>query len=227
MSHAQLYRLSGLSLLVGAAFSFITSLISSVAFIGNDPTPYAQNPLYTISNLVAAIGAVLILLGLPGMYVSMGERAGLVGLIGMLMIFIVACLFGIFFSMMSAVLIPYISSHAPSVVKGNGPPALFPLFLVGAVLLVIGPILLAIPMIRGLVADRWVGYLFVAVAVTTVISFVVSGPNGSTNVLISLITSLSTFLLFFALGWLGYRMWSGFSLAAGETAGPMSARQVT
>ncbi len=131
MSSREAFRLAGLALMVGAVLAFVGSLLNTFLFTGNDPTPYAGNPLFVPVNILSALGSALLLLGLPVLYLSRPEGWGVLGLIGFVLVFATGLMFGIFFSLMSALLLPYLVQHAPDTVKGNGPPAFFPFFIAG------------------------------------------------------------------------------------------------
>jgi hypothetical protein len=197
-----------MALMVGAVLAFVGDLLNTLLFSGNDPTPYAGNPLFVPVNLLSVLGTALLLFGLPMLYLSGPEGWGVLGLIGFLLVFATGLMFGVFFSLLSALLLPYLVQHAPDTVKGNGPPAFFPFFIVGTVFEVVGLALLAVPIVRGVVAERWLGYVLLAAAVLGVVGFFLGGGNGPPNPLIALIGSLSSLLLFVALGWLGYRLWT-------------------
>jgi hypothetical protein len=211
MSSGEAFRLAGLGLVVGAVLSFVGTVLSTFLFSGNDPTPYAGNALFVPIDLLSFVGTALLLLGVPVLYLSRPEGWGVLGLIGFVLLFATGLMFGVFFSLFSALLLPYLVQHAPATVKGNGPPAFFPFFIVGTVFQVISLLLLAVPILRGFVAERWVGYVLLAAAVLGVVSFFLGGSNGPTNPLISLISNLSPLLLFVALGWLGYLLWKAHS----------------
>ena len=208
MSSREAFRLAGMALMVGAVLSFVGNLLNTLLFSGNDPTPYAGNPLFVPVNLLSVLGTALLLFGLPVLYLSGPEGWGVLGLIGFLLVFATGLMFGVFFSLLGALLLPYLVQHAPDTVKGNGPPAFFPFFIVGTVFQVVGLLLLAVPIVRGFVAERWVGYVLLAAAVLGVVGFFLGGGSGPTNPLIALIGSLGTLLLFVALGWLGYLLWT-------------------
>src|SRR2546425_12849109 len=123
MSSSQAFRLAGFALVVGAAVSFVSSLLNTLLFQGNDPTPYAGNPLFVPLNILSVLGTALLLLGLPALYLSRPEGWGVLGLIGIVLVFATGVMFGVFFSLFSVLLVPYLVQHAPAVVKGNGPPA--------------------------------------------------------------------------------------------------------
>ena len=151
MSSREAFRLAGLALMVGAVLAFVGNLVTTFLFTGNDPTPYAGNPLFVPINILSALGTALLLLGLPVLYLSRPEGWGVLGLIGFVLVFATGLMFGIFFSLMSVLLLPYLVQHAPDTVKGNGPPAFFPFFIAGTVFEVVGLVLLAIPIVRGVI----------------------------------------------------------------------------
>jgi hypothetical protein len=209
MSSTETIRLGGLSMVIGAVLAFVSTLLSAVLFVGQDPTPYANGPLFVPVNLLGALGAAFLLFGVPLLYLAWSEGWGVLGLIGIVLLFVTGLMFGVFLPLLSIVLVPYLAQHAPDTFKGNGPPAFLPFFITGTLFEVVSVVLLAIPIIRGRLLDRWVGYLLLAVAVLVVVAFFISGPNGPTNVLISLISNLNGLLFFVALGWMGYRLWTG------------------
>jgi hypothetical protein len=208
MSSREAFRLAGVALVAGAALSFVATVLNSLLFAGNDPTPYAGNALFVPVNILGALGTGLLLLGLPALYLSRPEGWGVLGLIGFVLVFATGLMFGIFFALFSAVLLPYLVQHAPAAVKGDGPPSFFPFFILGTVFEVVGLLLMAVPIVRGFVAERWLGYLLLAAAVLGVVGFFLGGSNGPSNALIALIGNLPGLLLFVVLGWLGYLLWT-------------------
>jgi hypothetical protein len=227
MSPTQLYKLSGLSLILGAVLSFVAGLLGAILFVGNDPTPYAGNALFMPINLISAAGAALLVLGLPGMYGRYAGGLGVVGLIGMVLVFVTGLMFGVFLNLLGALIIPYLVAHAPDAMKGNGPPALLPFFIVGNVLFVVGDILLAIPMLRGRVQPRAVGYVLIGSAIFGIIGFGINFLNAPSNVAVSVLGFTAPLLLFVALGWLGLRMWSEESMGEERVETTGSVQQPT
>jgi hypothetical protein len=207
MSARLTFRLAGVALVAGAVVSFVTTLLGSLLFAGNDPTPYAGHPLFVPVNLLAVLGTALLLFGVPLLYVSRSEGWGVLGLVGFGLLFLTGVMFGVFFSLFSALFVPYLVQQAPNAVKGNGPPALFPFFISGTVIEIVAAVLIAVPVLRGRVATRAIGYVLLAAAVMAVVGFL-TGGNGN-NPLLSLVGNLSNLLVFVALGWLGYLLWTG------------------
>ena len=67
MTTAQLYRLSGLALVLGAISSAVSSIVSGVAFPDTSNPAAATNPVNVLLTLIGVAGTTLVLLGLPGM----------------------------------------------------------------------------------------------------------------------------------------------------------------
>ena len=134
---------------------------------------------------------------------------GTAGLVGAVLIAVTGMIFGVFFGLFSVLLQPYLAAQAPQLLSGDGPPALFPFFILGTVLQVIGSILFALPMLRGRMLPRWPGYALVVSAIFAIVSFFLSGPGSPTTPLTILANLLPPALLIIALGWLGYLLWTG------------------
>jgi hypothetical protein len=81
VSSTALYRLSGLTLLLGAVLGTIGNILTDVLYSGNDPRQYLT-PLWLVVTLVTLIGELLLVLGLSGIVVRQARRAGWLGLAG-------------------------------------------------------------------------------------------------------------------------------------------------
>jgi hypothetical protein len=199
-------RAAGWPLLVGAALLFLAQIPDTLLFGGDDVNRYALHALWVPTNLVFVAGAILLMWGLP--LLTAAPRAvglGWLGRVGAFLIFIGAALFGIGFSILGAILLPYLATRVPSVFSDNGPSAFLPFFVIATACLVIGSILLAVPLVRGKAFSRWPGYVLLAAAVLGVAGFVLTGP-GSTSTVGIVVQGLNSFLAFIGLGWLGYLM---------------------
>jgi hypothetical protein len=210
MSSAQLFRLSGAALALGGLVSLVAYTLTSLLFPNqNDPT-YAANRLYAPLYLLGFAGAMLLLLGLPGLAVEAARRAGLPGLLGVVLIAIAGAMFGVFFTLLQAIIFPYLAEQAPQIIAADeGPPGLFPFFVFGTLASVVGSILLALPLLRGRLRPRGAGYALVAAAALSVVSFFLETTGSPMSSLSTLVDLLSTDLLFVALGWLGAELYTG------------------
>ena len=210
MTSSQLFRISGFALLAGAIAFIVHIVARSVITAGADPTTYYKEGLWVLINLLGVLGAVLVLLGLPAMYARMAGSTGLPGLVGVVLIALAWMFFGVFLSLYSTLVAPWLADQAPSLVAASAPvPAGFIVaFIAGLVAELVGAVFLAIPFLRGRMQPRWIGYVLLASALLAVIGDFIA-PNGpSTNLAINLLSNLGPVLLLVALGYLGSQMWS-------------------
>ena len=204
MSTQSFFRFSGLALVVGCVLSFALRLVS--AFFYGDTTSYANQPINIITDWALAAATILLLIGLPGVYASRARGFGVVGLVGMALVFTAGIMLGVFGNLVGAMVDPWLATQAPGLANGFGPPAFFAFFNVEELLLVIGSILLAIPLLRGHVSPRWPGItLLLSVVVGSVGFFLFAIP---TTLASSLMGEVAPLLLLVALAGLGYQTWS-------------------
>lgn len=220
MTSSQLFRISGLALLVGAVAFIVHIVARSVITAGPDPATFAQEGLWVPINTLGVIGAALVLLGLPVMYARMAGPTGLPGLVGVVLIALAWMFLGLFLSLYSVLVAPWLADQAPALVAASAPlPTGFIIaFLAALVAEFVGSVLLAIPFIRGRIQPRWVGYLLPAAALLTVVGNVIAPTGPATNLAINLLSNLGPVLLMLALGYLGSRMWSEHAPASGVYA---------
>jgi hypothetical protein len=196
-------RTVGWVLLLGAVLLFVTEIATAFLFPGNDPVNEALNPLYVPTNVVAAVGSLLLLWALPLVATRGVSGIGRLGSVGALLIFVVGAGFGIFVSTLSAVIYPYLAQHAPAVLKAELPG--FDLFLLLVLLAwLLGATLLGIALLRSSAAGTRVpGCLLLASAVMTVVGVGIHSV-GTQSLWLNVFADLNSFLLFVALGWLGW-----------------------
>jgi hypothetical protein len=204
MNAQSFFRLSGLALVVGSVVSFAFRLVS--AFFYGNTTTYANQPLNIITDYVLAAATILLLLGLPGVYASRAQGFGVVGLVGMALVFTAGIMFGVFGNLEGAMVDPWLATQAPSLANGFGPPPFFAYYNVEEVLLVVGSVLLAIPLLRGRVLPRWPGFAILLSVVVGVVSFFLFAD--ASTLPSSLGAKVPSLLLLVALAGLGYQSWS-------------------
>jgi hypothetical protein len=204
MNIQSFYRMSGLAVVVGAGLSLVLRLIN--AFFYGATTSYANEPTYVITDYLLACATMLVLFGLPGVYASRAQGFGILGLVGIALIFIAGMMLGVFGNLVGAMVDPWLATQAPNLANGFGPPPFFMFFNVEEVFLVIGSILLAIPLVRGQVTPRWVGVtLLISVVVGVAGFFLFAIP---TSLAASLLGEVAPLLLLVALAGLGFQAWS-------------------
>lgn len=161
MSSRTLYRLSGISLLIGSLFLIAGNI--PFIFLGSDEiTPVTSASgiaIRVFSDLLILIGAMLIVSGFSGIYARFAGRSGIVGLIGF------TCTFFFFLIMIAS--LPIFALVVPSLAaRGllNGVPLPLSLFILeglGLLLGLVGGILLGIAVLRATVLPRWTGVLLI------------------------------------------------------------------
>ena len=176
MSSTTLYRLSGIALLTGAVLSAIGYFLS--VFVPGNNLQSLISPLSLIFSLVTILGSMLVLLGLPGMYIRQAGRAGILGLLGFLLLSYVTLFQGIMIPFTSVTFIPLLAAHqvAPQLMT-TPPPTWTPFSIVSMVGQVLGILLLAIATLRARVFPRWIGWLMIATLVLGVVSFIPFFPE--------------------------------------------------
>jgi hypothetical protein len=209
MTSSQLFRISGLLLLLGA-IAFIVHLVARSAITaGSDPVIVAQDSLWGPINILGVLGAALVLLGLPAMYSRMAGPSGLGGLVGVALVALAWMFFGIFLSLYSLLVMPWLASEAPALIAASAslPSGIIVAFIAGLVVEFIGTILLALPFIRERIKPSWVGYLLLAAALVKVIGNFIAPSGPASNFVVNLLSNLGPILFLIAVGYLGYDMW--------------------
>jgi hypothetical protein len=172
-------------------------------------------------NALGALGAALVLLGLPAVYARMAGQGGLPGLIGFALIEVSWMFFGLFLSLYGALVLPWLADQAPRLVVADAPTpeGVVVSFAVGLLAWLVGAALLAVPFVGGRVRPRWVGYLLPASALWVAVGTLVVAPGGpASNLAVNLLSNLGSVLLLIGLGHLGFRAWA--ERAPAKHAGP-------
>jgi hypothetical protein len=154
-----------------------------------------SGPPSNVVSVINLIAGVLLLVGLPAVYVAHSNQLGRLGLIGCIAIWLTALLFDIVLGIIAIIVVS--SSNAASL-AGAPPPALFALFIIGTVLELIGGVLLGLRIIQTRVYASLTGWLLIVGVVLSAVGFPL---NGTMSMIVQTVSSL---LVFVALGWLGY-----------------------
>jgi hypothetical protein len=207
----RLSGIGGLLVFVGAVAFVLHVVLRSVLTAGVDPAVSAQAGLWVPVNALGALGAAVVLLGLPALYAPMAGRGGLPGLVGFALIEAAWIFFGLFLSLYGALVLPWLADQAPRLVAGSSPTPLgfVVSFAVGLLAWLVGAALLAAPFVGGRVQPRWVGYLLPASALWVLVGSFVIAPDGpASNLAVNLLSNLGPVLLLIGLGYLGFRAWA-------------------
>jgi hypothetical protein len=185
-------RLNGLFLLIGAI-----GAILSLLFIFLIPGPDGlTGPGSIAANMVAVLSGLLLLVGLPALYRAQAKQMGILGLVGVVFLWIGMVLFLLVLSGVQILdlTMPGSIPHP----GGDGPPplALIPAIL-GGVLIVIGGVIVGITMIRAHVFAAAIGWVIIISSVCLLLSGPVGGVFGNT------LKDGAVGLLFAGLAWAG------------------------
>ena len=208
MTGPRLSGIGGLLVCVGAVAFVVHLVVRSVLTAGVDPTVSARAALWVPVNALGALGAALVLLGLPAVYARMAGQGGLPGLVGFALIEVSWTFFGLFLSLYGALVLPWLAHQAPRLVAGSSPaPVGFVVaFALGLLAWLVGAVLLAVPLVRGPARARWVGYVLPASALWALVGVFVIAPGGpASNLAANLLSNLGPVLLLIGLGYLGVR----------------------
>jgi hypothetical protein len=211
MTSDRLLRMSGFGLLVGACAFVGHIILRSVITAGSDPTVFVLDRLWAPVNVLGVAGAVLVLMGLPAVCIRIANPVGLPGVLGLALLAVAWMFFGLFLSLYSLLLLPWLAEKVPSLVTASAPPpaALLGAFIGGLLAWFAGALLLGIPFMRSRAQPSWVGYVLAASAVWVPIGNLILAPSGpASNLTVNLLSNMGPVLLLIGLGYLGYRTWS-------------------
>jgi hypothetical protein len=207
----QIFRISGFSLLTGAVVFVLHIVLRSVITAGSDATIFARESSWLLINVLGLVGAVLVFLGLPAMYARTSAFFGMSGFIGIVLLAIAWMFVGLFLSLYSVLILPWLADKAPSLIVASEPlPVAFVIaFAIGLVAWLAGSVLLAVPFLRKRISPTWVGYTLVVSGVWMVIGNLFIAPSGpASNLAVNLLSNLGPVLLLIGIAYLGYRMFS-------------------
>lgn len=172
MSSATLYRLSGGTLIAGSLLILISTILNAVLFPGHSSTPQqVVSFAWLLTTFITIVGALLFVIGLPGMYLRQAGRAGAVGLIGFILLLLGIFLQGAGFSIVQIIILPFLAQKAPQLMGGNSLPLSgFLLLIVSGLMYIIGAILLGIATMRTQVFPRWAGILMIVAGIAMLLT---------------------------------------------------------
>jgi hypothetical protein len=195
-------RFSCRAAVVGASITIVAVLIVVFTVPGGVlEVKTAQSPTFIAANLLSSVGALLLVYGLPGMFARWHEGWGRTGLAGISLLSLAALILS-FESLLAALIDPWLAEKAPELLKDPGPALFIAISFTWLAAFSAGTILMAIPILRRRVGPRWIGFLLVASAVMYPVY--IYAAFSSTNVLLSLVGSLSPIFFLVAVGSLGY-----------------------
>lgn len=208
MTIAKFYRISGLGLLIGASAFLVHLVLRSFVTAGLDPVTFAQQSSWVPINGLGVVGAALVLLGLPVLYAKLAGPTGWLGLFGVVLIALAWIFFGIFLSLYSVLVAPWLADQAPALAAGPLPAGILSTYIAALVVELVGCVLLAIPFLGGRVQPHWVGYLLPGAALLTILGTLLAPSGPAANLALNLLSNLGPVLLMVVFIALGYGLWS-------------------
>lgn len=171
MSSRTLYRLSGGTLIAGSLLVLISSIASNILYPGHNTTAsqYLSLP-WLLVTLVIIIGSLLFVIGLPGVYLRQAARAGTLGIIGFILLFLGILLEGATFSTIQITVLPWLAQVDPKLLEGHLPVGVFLVLIVSGLMHIIGAILLGIVTIRTRVFPRWTGVFLIVAGIALLLT---------------------------------------------------------
>ncbi|GHO46231.1 hypothetical protein [Ktedonospora formicarum] len=208
MSITTVQRLCGIVVLAGCAI-LLAGIIP--AFFNSDP----NSILTLILPLLSMFGAMLTALGLPGIYASIRERIGIIGLIGYILSFF-WLLITLSFEPIVALVMPFLSflvSKSPNLANVEMPSGLFTMSLIGNILFLVGGTLLGIAVLRSSLTAKLAGAVMAVGALITFIG----------NFLPQFVANIGTMIFLAGLIWLTVRVMILPSVKLDEEVEPSAA----
>jgi hypothetical protein len=196
---SRLYRAAALSLILGGLLVALGELIEPV---GDSPKALVMSGPYYPSAAVILVGGLLFIAGWPAVYLRQRERAGLLGLIGMLLVLGAGALVTMAISLIRLLIGPWLATLPISnSTLQAGPPALGTYFLAVGLLATLGGLVFAIATIRA----RSVSRLFaVGFLVLVIVNFVISALS-----LPGVLGNLGLVAYMLGIAWLGVELYRG------------------
>jgi len=165
MRSQTLFRLSGWALTIGAALFAIGYILKPGM---DDVIQVYTNPLYIPAVTFSFLGALLVLVGLPALYAHQASRAGILGLVSFVLVFLGLASLEIGSGPLLSIVSQMLAAEpaTQSIVASGGAlenNATFLVFYLPSLLTTnLGILLFGISTIRAGVFPRWAGWLMIA-----------------------------------------------------------------
>ena len=202
MSPSTLFRSSGVALLLGSLLGLAWTAMSALILPINNLDQYASLP-FLLTSLVILFASMAIIAGLVGMYARQAISAGWLGFAGFILIFFGMLVVGVGFGLISATVIPWLTTHAPNLLAGELPPLLNVFIIVAILMVVVGTIPLGVATMRAGILPRWAGLLLI---ISGIAGLVVIAPLSA--LVRNILAGVSAVTFFLGLAWIGYALWS-------------------
>lgn len=185
MSSSTVYRLSGMSLLIGG-------LLAAIGVVGQAIFSNLFSPMWSLVSASVYIGLLLILLGLPAVYSRQMKRAGKLGLVGFILLFTACAQFGGSSGLFDIVALPWLTKMNAFTTM---PLSFILYFLIVKLFILVGSIVFGIAALRSGTLPKGSGILLIVGAVLFIF--------GSRVHFIPYLDYLGEALFFLSFAWFG------------------------
>ncbi|HEV2654442.1 MAG TPA: hypothetical protein VGT82_05765 [Ktedonobacteraceae bacterium] len=138
MVTSTIYRLSGISLLIGG-------LLAALGVVGQAFFPDLSSPVWSLVSASTYIGLLFVLSGLPALYAWQMKRAGKLGLIAFILFFLACAQFGGSSGVFDIVALPWLTQANAF---NNLPMSFILFFLIAKIFLLVGSLVFGIAALR-------------------------------------------------------------------------------
>lgn len=207
MSTTVVYRVAAVALIAGGVLGVLSSVFGPTT---SSIRTAMDSHLFYPSAIASLISAMLMLGGFPAIYLIQRRESGLLGLVGMVMLFAAGMLMALALSFTYLVILPWVASLPVATARlDHGPAVLGTLWPALALAMIIGAAVFGTATIRAGVLSPWLG---VALGVAAVLNLVLGFLD-----LPGMLASLGGASLDLVLGWFGLEVWTRAALPATVT----------
>jgi hypothetical protein len=175
MSQKALYRISAVLLLVGAVIVTVGNLLGPQ---GGAREAVASGMYYPAA-VAVLLGGLLVMAGLPALYLRQRAESGVLGFASMVAVFASAILLLVGFPLIQVLIYPWIATMSVSnKVLNNGPDSFNIFFAVASGIVDVGGVLLGVATIRAKIFSRQLGVGFIVLTASSFVLGFLSVPGG-------------------------------------------------
>jgi hypothetical protein len=175
MSETALYRISAVVLLAGAVLVTAGNLLGPQ---GGAREAVASGMYYPAA-LVVLLGGLLVMAGLPAVYLRQRAESRVLGFVGMVAVFTAAMPLLVGFPLVQVLIFPWIATMSvSSKVLNNGPDSFTIFFAVASAVVSLGGVLFGVATMRARVFSRRLGIGFIVLTGASFVLGFLSIPGG-------------------------------------------------
>jgi hypothetical protein len=217
MSRTALYQIAAAVLVIGAVLTAAGNLLAPQ---GGARAAVESGRYYQIT-LIVLLGGLLVMGGLPAVYLRQRAESGILGFVGMAAVLASGLLLTVGFPLIQLLMYPWLSDlNISNKTLNDGPMAFNVFFIVTSAVVSIGGVLFGIATLRARVFSRQVGIGLIVLAVASSILGFLSLPGGGGIHMSWWWATTGTFgvvAYMVALGWYGIELFRTVDTSPGAT----------